>query len=61
MGIDRSRSRGDRNEVFGGIGESRKGAFVGGDLLIRAVTLGPDGESERLYDNFPSYSLYPDR
>jgi acyl-CoA reductase-like NAD-dependent aldehyde dehydrogenase len=61
VGINRPRSRGDRDEVFGGIGESWKGAFVGGDLFVQAVTLGPDGEAERLYGNFPSYSLYPDR
>ena len=61
VGINRPRSRGDRDEVFGGIGESWKGAFVGGDLLVYAVTVGPEGESERLYGNFPSYSLYPDR
>jgi acyl-CoA reductase-like NAD-dependent aldehyde dehydrogenase len=61
VGINRPRSRGDREEVFGGIGESWKGAFVGGDLLVQAVTLGPAGEAERLYGNFPSYSLYPDR
>jgi acyl-CoA reductase-like NAD-dependent aldehyde dehydrogenase len=61
VGINRPRSRGDREEVFGGIGESWKGAFVGGDLLVQAVTIGPEGESERLYGNFPGYSLYPDR
>jgi hypothetical protein len=61
VGINRPRSRGDRDEVFGGIGESWKGAFVGGDLFVQAVTVGPEGESERLYGNFPSYSLYPDR
>jgi acyl-CoA reductase-like NAD-dependent aldehyde dehydrogenase len=61
VGINRPRSRGDREEVFGGIGESWKGAFVGGDLLVQAVTLGPAGEAERLYGNFPNYSLYPDR
>ncbi len=61
VGINRPRSRGDRDEVFGGIGESWKGAFVGGDLLVQAVTLGPAGEEERLYGNFPNYSLYPDR
>ena len=61
VGINRPRSRGDRDEVFGGIGESWKGAFVGGDLLVQAVTLGPAGDEERLYGNFPNYSLYPER
>ncbi len=58
VGINKPRSRGDRAEVFGGKGASWKGAFVGGDLLVQAVTEGPD--SEQLYGNFPSYSLYPD-
>jgi len=58
VGINKPRSRGDRDEVFGGKGASWKGAFVGGDLLVQAVTEGPDGE--QLYGNFPSYSLYPE-
>jgi acyl-CoA reductase-like NAD-dependent aldehyde dehydrogenase len=57
VGINRPRSRGDRGEVFGGKGASWFGAFVGGELLVQAVTNGPD--DERLYGNFPSYSLYP--
>ena len=61
VGVNKPRSRGDREEVFGGIGESWKGAFVGGDLLVHAVTVGPEGDAERLYGNFPNYSLYPDR
>jgi acyl-CoA reductase-like NAD-dependent aldehyde dehydrogenase len=61
IGINKPRSRGDRDEVFGGIGASWKGAFVGGDLLVQAVTYGPDGPAERLYGNFPDYSLYPSR
>jgi acyl-CoA reductase-like NAD-dependent aldehyde dehydrogenase len=61
VGINRPRSRGDREEVFGGMGESWKGAFVGGDLLVQAVTYGPDGEDERLYGNFPDYSQFPSR
>jgi acyl-CoA reductase-like NAD-dependent aldehyde dehydrogenase len=61
VGINKPRSRGDRDEVFGGIGESWKGAFVGGDLLVQAVTSGPDGDDERLYGNFPDYSSYPPR
>jgi acyl-CoA reductase-like NAD-dependent aldehyde dehydrogenase len=57
VGINKPRSRGDREEAFGGRGASWKGAFVGGDLLVHAVTLGePD---ERLYGNFPDYSRFP--
>ncbi|MET9496041.1 aldehyde dehydrogenase family protein [Streptomyces sp. NPDC006552] len=51
------RSRGDREELFGGFGASWRGAFVGGELLIRAVTEGPAGE--RLPGNFPGYHLMP--
>ncbi|MEP6697104.1 MAG: aldehyde dehydrogenase family protein [Pseudonocardiales bacterium] len=61
VGVNKPRSRGDREEVFGGIGESWKGAFVGGDLLVQAVTHGPEGQEERLYGNFPDYSSYPPR
>ncbi len=61
VGVNKPRSRGDREEVFGGIGESWKGAFVGGDLLVQAVTYGPEGAAERLYGNFPDYSLFPAR
>ncbi|MGW8377542.1 aldehyde dehydrogenase family protein [Streptomyces sp. ODS28] len=52
------RSRGDRSELFGGYGASWRGAFVGGDLLVRAVTEGPPGE--RLPGNFPEYRLRPE-
>ena len=55
VGINAPRSRGDRAEVFGGKGGSWKGAFVGGDLLVQAVT---EGEG-MVYGNFPTYSLYP--
>jgi acyl-CoA reductase-like NAD-dependent aldehyde dehydrogenase len=61
VGINKPRSRGDREEVFGGLGHSWKGAFVGGDLLVEAVTCGPEGSEERLYGNFPDYSLLPER
>ena len=59
VGVNKPRSRGDREEVFGGKGASWKGAFVGGDLLVTAVTMGPEGTGERLFGNFPDYSLYP--
>lgn len=57
VGINKPRSRGDREEPFGGRGASWKGAFVGGDLLVHAVTVGEPGE--RLFGNFPDYSSYP--
>lgn len=56
-GHGRPRSRGDRDELFGGFGASWRGAFVGGELLVRAVTRGPAGE--RLPGNFPEYHLMP--
>ncbi|NIY69253.1 aldehyde dehydrogenase family protein [Streptomyces malaysiensis] len=56
-GHGKPRSRGDRDELFGGFGASWRGAFVGGDLLIRAVTEGP--APERLPGNFPDYHLMP--
>lgn len=61
VGVNEPRSRGDREEVFGGVGSSWKGAFVGGDLLVRAVTRRADGSDEQLYGNFPQYSRYPRR
>ncbi|MDJ1134456.1 aldehyde dehydrogenase family protein [Streptomyces iconiensis] len=57
-GHGRPRSRGDRDELFGGFGASWRGAFVGGDLLVRAVTQGPP--DERLPGNFPDYRLQPE-
>ncbi|MEV7725327.1 aldehyde dehydrogenase family protein [Streptomyces sp. NPDC087917] len=57
LGHGKPRSRGDREELFGGLGASWRGAFVGGELLVRAVTRGrPD---ERLPGNFPDYQLLP--
>lgn len=57
VGHGRPRSRGDREELFGGFGASWRGAFVGGELLVKAVTRGPAGE--RLPGNFPEYHLMP--
>ncbi|MWA14815.1 aldehyde dehydrogenase family protein [Streptomyces sp. BA2] len=54
-GHGKPRSRGDRDELFGGFGASWRGAFVGGELLVRAVTHGP--AQERPPGNFPSYHL----
>ncbi|MET8001105.1 aldehyde dehydrogenase family protein [Nonomuraea glycinis] len=58
VGHNRPRSRGDREELFGGLGASWRGAFVGGELLVRAATQGPGGE--RLPGNFPHYTLLPE-
>ncbi|MGW5655674.1 aldehyde dehydrogenase family protein [Streptomyces humi] len=57
VGHGKPRSRGDRDELFGGFGASWRGAFVGGELLVKAVTQGPAGE--RLPGNFPEYQLTP--
>jgi len=58
VGVNTVRSRGDREEVFGGIGQSWKGCFVGGKYLGLAVFKGePD---EKLYGNFPTYFRLPD-
>jgi acyl-CoA reductase-like NAD-dependent aldehyde dehydrogenase len=56
VGINKPRSRGDRDEVFGGNGASWRGAFVGGELLVRAVT---DGADDQLHGNFPAYTRHP--
>lgn len=56
FGVNKPRSRGDRDEVFGGTGASWRGAFVGGDLLVDAVT---DGDRP-LYGNFKSGSRIPE-
>ena len=57
VGINQLRSRGDREEVFGGLGESWKGAFVGGKYIVEAVTSGP--ASPPLFGNFPDALLLP--
>jgi acyl-CoA reductase-like NAD-dependent aldehyde dehydrogenase len=57
VGINKPRSRGDRSEPFGGRGASWRGAFVGGELLVHAVTVGvSDGA---LFGNFPGAHRYP--
>jgi acyl-CoA reductase-like NAD-dependent aldehyde dehydrogenase len=58
VGVNQVRSRGDRDEVFGGIGQSWKGCYVGGKHLVHAVTQGPPGE--RLYGNFREYTRLPE-
>ena len=44
-----------------GSGQSWKGAFVGGDLLVQAVTYGPNGADEDLYGNYPARLVLPTR
>ncbi len=43
--------------LFGGRGASWRGAFVGGELLVHAVTQGPPGEY--LHGNFPPCQSHP--
>ncbi|WP_167518398.1 hypothetical protein [Streptomyces albidochromogenes] len=40
-----------------GFGASWRGAFVGGELLVRSVTEGPG--DERLPGSFPAHHLMP--
>ncbi len=56
-GHNRPRSRGDHAEFFGGLGASWRGAFVGGELSVRAVTQGR--ADERPPGNFPDHHLMP--
>ncbi|MGH7839358.1 MAG: hypothetical protein ACREQC_16240, partial [Candidatus Binataceae bacterium] len=56
--INTMRSRGDREEVFGGIGQSWTGCFVGGRYLVHSVTQGAPGE--QLYGNFPDCTILPE-
>ncbi len=56
VGHNAPRSRGDRDEPFGGLGASWKGAFVGGRYLVEAMT---EGRS-RLVGNFDDYVELPD-
>ncbi len=58
VGINKMRSRGDNEETFGGIGESWKGCFVGGSLLVEAVTVNEHGKP--LSGNFDDYTLLPE-
>lgn len=58
VGINQMRSRGDNAEVFGGIGESWKGCYVGGKLLVEAVTNSTNGEP--VHGNFEDYTLLPE-
>lgn len=51
IGINKPRSRGDREEVFGGKGNSWRGSFVGGKYLVYAVTESTNGV-DKFYGNF---------
>ena len=55
LGVDQTRSRGGKEEPFGGTGASWKGCFVGGKYLVETVTTGAPGG--RLHGVFPGYSL----
>ena len=57
--MNKLRSRGDREEVFGGLGESWKGAFVGGKLLVEAVTNGP--ASHPVLGNYADATQLPEK
>ena len=58
VGINQLRSRGDREEYFGGLGESWKGAFVGGKLLVEAVTQAD--HARPVLGNYPDAVLLPE-
>jgi len=60
VGINKVRSRGDREETFGGLGQSWKGCFVGGGLLVEAVTRS-EKPNEQLFGNFGSHVRLPDQ
>jgi acyl-CoA reductase-like NAD-dependent aldehyde dehydrogenase len=60
VGINAARSRGDREETFGGLGQSWKGCFVGGRLLVEAVTRS-EISNEQLFGNFSGYIRLPDQ
>lgn len=47
----------DREEARGPRGRDPSSAAT---LLVQAVTQPADGSDDRLYGNFPSYTLYPD-
>lgn len=58
VGVNALRSRGDREEPFGGRGNSWRGCFVGGKYLVESVTTGDPGE--KLFGIFPDYTRVPD-
>lgn len=58
VGINQIRSRGDREEHFGSFGKSWKGCFVGGELLVEAVT--KNGADGNLKGNFEDVTNLPE-
>ena len=58
FGVNKLRSRGDKEEPFGGLGQSWKGCYVGGKYLVEALTETAVGH--RLYGNFHDYTLLPE-
>jgi hypothetical protein len=58
IGMNKLRSRGDKEEPFGGLGQSWKGCYVGGKYLVEALTEPMPGQ--RLYGNFQDYTLLPE-
>lgn len=59
FGLNAPRSRGDKEEPFGGVGESWSGCFVGGRYLVEAVTRGRADDS--LHGRFAHYVRLPQR
>jgi acyl-CoA reductase-like NAD-dependent aldehyde dehydrogenase len=57
-GHNKLRSRGDKDEPFGGLGQSWKGCYVGGKYLVEALTHPLAGQ--RLSGNFVDYTLMPE-
>lgn len=53
------RSRGDKDEAFGGVGESWNGCFVGGRYLVEAVTRGQGDDA--MHGRFAHYTRLPQR
>ena len=62
VGINKPRSRGDREEVFGGHGRLLEGRVRRRRPAGAGRHHGPGGpDEERLHGNFPGYSSYPGR
>lgn len=59
FGLNSPRSRGDKDEPFGGVGESWSGCFVGGRYLVEAVTRGRADDALR--GRFAHYTRLPQR
>ena len=59
VGVNAIRSRGDREEAFGGMGLSWRGCFVGGRYLVDAVT--SSDSNAPLHGNFSDHTLLPEQ